>query len=106
MRVLLDENLPRALAEESTGHRVSTVQAEGWSGTTNGELLGRANQRFDALLTMDRGLQYQQNLRGLGARIVVIHAHSNRTAHLQPLIGRILKALDDLPPGKIREVRV
>ena len=106
MRVLLDENLPRALAEELTGHQVSTVQAEGWSGTTNGELLGRANQRFDALLTMDRGLQYQQNLGGLGIRIVVIYAHSNRMVHLRPLRGSILKALDDLPLGKVGKVRV
>lgn len=106
MRVLLDENLPRALAGELTGHRVSTVQAEGWSGTTNGELLGQANQRFDALLTMDRGLQYQQNLSGFGISIVVIYARSNRMAHLRPLVGSILNALDDLPTGKVREVRV
>ena len=104
MRVLLDENLPRALAEELTGHRVSTVQAEGWSGTKNGELLWRADQRFDAVLTMDRGLHFQQNLSGLGVRILVIHAQSNRMVHLRPLIGSILKALDALPPGKVREV--
>ena len=104
MRVLLDENLPRALAEELTGHRVSTVQAEGWSGTKNGELLWRADQRFDVLLTMDRGLQFQQNLSGLGVRIVVIHAHSNRMVHLRPLVGGIPKALDALPRGKVREV--
>ena len=106
MHVLLDENLPRALADELTRHRVSTVQAEGWSGTTNSELLERANRRFDALVTMDRGLRYQQNLSGLGIRIVVLHAHSNRMAHLRPLIGKILKALDDLPSGKVREVSV
>ena len=104
MRVLLDENLPRALAGELTGHRVSTLQGEGWSGTKSGELLRRAHQRFDALLTMDRGLQYQQNLSGLGVRIVVTHSRSNRMAHLRPLIGSILKALDGLPPGNVREV--
>ena len=80
------------------------MQFEGCSGTTNGELLELANQRFDAVLTMDRGIQHQQNLRGLGIRIVVIHAHSNRVAHLRPLIGSILKALDDLPSGKVRAV--
>ena len=41
VRVLLDENLPRALAAELTGHHVSSVQAEGWSGTKNGALLRR-----------------------------------------------------------------
>ena len=104
MRVLLDENLPRALAAELTGHRVSTVQAEGWSGTKNGELLRLAHQRFDALLTMDRGLHHQQNLSGLGMRILIIRAYSNRMVHLRPLVGSILKALDALPPGQAREV--
>ena len=55
VRVLLDENLPRALAAELTGHEVSTVQAAGWSGTTNGELLRRAQGSFDVLLSTDRG---------------------------------------------------
>lgn len=104
MRVLLDENLPRALAAELTGHEASTVQAEGWAGTKNGELLKLADQRFDALLTMDRGLRHQQNLSGLGLGIVVICTYSNRMAHLRPLVGSVLKALDYLAPGQVREV--
>ena len=78
VRVLLDENLPRALAAELTGHEVSTVQAAGWSGTTNGELLRRAQGSFDVLLSMDRGLQHQQDPSALQLRIVVIRAPSNR----------------------------
>ena len=61
VRVLLDENLPRSLVTELTGHEVSTVQAAGWSGTTNGELLRLAQGSFDVLLSMDRGLQHQQD---------------------------------------------
>ena len=71
-------HLPRALAAELTGHEVSTVQAAGWSGTTNGELLRRAQGSFDILLSMDRGLQHQQDLGALRLRIVVIRAPSNR----------------------------
>lgn len=104
MRVLLDENLPRALAAELTGHDVSTVQAEGWSGRTNGELLRRAQDSFDALLTMDRGLQHEQNLAALRLRIVVIRAPSNRMVHLRPLVGGVLNTLASLPPGQLREV--
>ncbi|MCY4508406.1 MAG: DUF5615 family PIN-like protein [Acidobacteria bacterium] len=104
MRVLLDENLPRALAAELTGHEVSTVQAQGWSGTTDGELLRRAQGSFDVLLTMDRGLQHQQNVSALGLRIVVIRAASNRMVHLRPLMGRVLNTLTSLPPGQLRVV--
>ena len=104
MHVLPDENLPLSLAIELTGHRVSTVQAEGWSGTKNGELLRLAHERFDALLTMDRGIQYQQNLGVLGLRAVIIRATSNRMAHLRPLVGSILQALEALSLGQLREV--
>lgn len=100
MRVLLDENLPRALASELKGHRVRTVRAMGWSGTKNGELLRRADGRFDALLTMDRGFEHQQNLGALGVRVVIIRASSSRLVHLKPLVGEILKTLEALPPGE------
>ena len=104
MRGLLDENLPRALAAELAGHEVSTVQAAGWSGTTNGELLRRAKGSFDALLSMDRGLQHQQDLRALRLRIVIIRAPSNRMVHLRPLVASILNTLASLPAGQLRVV--
>ena len=104
MRVLLDENLPRALAAELTGHYVSSVQAEGWSGTKNGALLRQAGEHFDALLSMDRGFSHQQNLRGLGLRILIIRAPSNRMIHLRPLVDGILQTLAAMSPGQLREV--
>ena len=104
MRLLLDENLPRDLAAELTGHQVTTVQAIGWSGTTNGELLRRAGERFDALLTMDRGLQYQYNLGNVGVAIVIIRARSNRMTDLEPLVDDILHVLPDMSAGQVREI--
>ena len=104
MRVLLDENLPRALAAELTGHQISSVQAEGWSGTKNGALLRQAGKHFDALLTMDRGLPHQQNLSGLGLRILIIRAPSSRIVHLRPIANSILKTLAAMSSGQLREV--
>ena len=104
MRVLLDENLPRDLVGELTGHQVTTVQAVGWAGTRNGELLRLAAERFDALVTMDQGIQHQQNLRGLAVCVLVIRAPSNRMTDLAPLVGSVLKGLTDLLPGQIVEI--
>jgi hypothetical protein len=72
----------------------------GWSGTKNGELLRRADGRFDALLTMDRGFQHQQNLGVLDVRVVILRASSSRLVHLRPLVGEILEALTALSPGE------
>ena len=106
VRVLLDENLPRDLVTELTGHDVTTVQAAGWSGIDNGELLRCAHGRFDVLLTMDRGLRYQQSLKSFRLSIVIIRARSNRMIHLKPLVAGVLNALEDLQPGELREIGV
>ena len=106
MRVLLDENLPRDLVTELTGHDVTTVQAAGWSGIDNGELLRRAHGRFDVLLTMDRGMRYQQSLKRVRLSILIIRARSNRMIHLKPLVAGVLNALEDLQPGELREIGV
>jgi len=64
MRILLDESLPRSLAQELSDHEVQTVQSRGWAGLKNGELLRLASAEFQALLTGDQNLEYQQNMAG------------------------------------------
>lgn len=60
MRVLLDENLPAELAQSLSAHQVQTVVDVGWAGVKNGELLRLATGRFDAFVSMDANLEFQQ----------------------------------------------
>ena len=53
MKVLLDENLPRKLADHLKGHECRTVSERGWAGKKNGELLSLAETEFDVLITLD-----------------------------------------------------
>jgi len=53
----------------------------GWAGIKNGALLKLANGQFDALLTVDQGVEYQQNLSGLSISVRVIMS-LRRAAHL------------------------
>jgi len=75
-----------------------------WAGVNNGELLRRAAEGFDAFITMDSNLEYQQPLSQLTLGVVVISASSNRTQTLIPLITSVLTALDGLSPGEVRKV--
>ena len=102
MRVLLDENLPIDLAVMLRGHEVQTVIGLGWAGVQNGELLRRATDRFDAFVTMDRNIEFQQVLAQQSFGAVLMRARSNRMVHLQPLVPALLDALDGLKPGEIR----
>lgn len=68
----------------------------------NGDLLRRAHAAaFDAFLTADQNLQYQQNLAGFSVSIVVLAARSNRYEDLRPLAGRAIMRLSGSRPGKL-----
>lgn len=104
MRVLLDEQLPIGLAAALQGHSVDTVARRGWTGITNGELLRRMGTEYDVLITMDRGIEFQQNLATVSVRILLVRAPSNRMMHLLPLVPAILEALPTLQPGQLHHI--
>ena len=105
MRILLDEDLPRRLGMMLTGHEASTVQRSGWSGIKNGKLLALAATKFDVFLTMDGGLEFQQNLRNLPIAVLIVEAVSNRMEHLGPIIPDMLQELNHLAPRTLRRLR-
>jgi predicted nuclease of predicted toxin-antitoxin system len=104
MRILLDESLPRRLAQELSGHEVQTVQSRGWAGLKNGELLRLANAEFQALLSGDQNLEYQQNMAGLAIAVVVLVAVNNRIESLRPFVPEVLKVLAIIQPGQLVRV--
>ena len=72
MKVLFDECLPKRLKQAFRGHEIKTVPEVGWAGKTNGELLQLAKGKFEAFVTIDQNLQYQQNLETSGMAVVLI----------------------------------
>ncbi len=98
MRLLLDESVPRRLKRSLPRHAVRNVVEMGWGGISNGELLARAANGFDALVTVDKNLQYQQNLDKLPITVIVLDAKSNELPYLLPLIPKLEEALATLVP--------
>jgi hypothetical protein len=104
VRVLIDECLPRRLRLALPGHDVSRVADMGWAGTRNGALLRLAAHQFDAFITIDQNLRFQQELRGLSLAVVMLAARSNRMSALEPLVPSLLRALDFSVPGQVTRV--
>ena len=104
MKLLLDESLPKDLRLHLTGHQVSTVPERGWASKQNGELLELASGDFDAFLTADHSLEFQQNVARYRIAVVVLAGRSNRIADLLPLVPRILALLESLRPGQVERV--
>ena len=106
MRVLLDENLPhqlRPLFADSI--EVITVSYRGWNGKENGELLRMAAVEFDAFVTTDRGILYEQNLERIELGIVLLEANRNHYEALALLIPRVNTVLKTLQKGQVVRVR-
>jgi hypothetical protein len=85
MRLLLDECLPKDLAQKLPGHTVLTVSQAGWAGINNGKLLRLiANSgKVDVFLTVDKRLP-QQHLSPLPYPPGAMHSASGRTEILLP----------------------
>jgi hypothetical protein len=64
----------------------------------NGELLRRAEREFDVFVTMDQRL-VALSRHETPLAIVTLRARSNRIEDLQPLVPRLLEALERLSPG-------
>lgn len=105
MKVLLDENLPHALRHFLPRHEVITAAYKGWDGLRNGELLRvAAADGFDVLITLDRGLEYEQNLAALPIAVLKLQCKSSKLVDLMPLVPSILIALGTLQPRTLVKV--
>lgn len=102
MKILLDENLDWRLRRLLPGHEVDTVAYIGWSGITNGVLLRRAvEHRYEALLTMDGNLPYQQDLTVHGIAVIALRAPTNRLVDTTPLMSAVMDCLPTARKGKV-----
>ena len=94
MRVLLDEHLPVDLVPELQGHDVDTVVGRGWAGVKNSELLRRVRDQYNAFITMDRAIEFQQNIPALPFGVILV----------RPLVPAILDAIAAAKPGRLQRV--
>jgi predicted nuclease of predicted toxin-antitoxin system len=102
MKLLLDECTPRRLKGHFPDHQVFTVDEVGLKGVRNGQLLRAASvKQFDALITVDRNMRFQQNLAGLSLAIVVLATTPCHYPELRLLVPEVLDALRSITPGDV-----
>jgi hypothetical protein len=105
VRVLIDECAPHELRHHLPGHSAATVTYMKWSGTKNGALLALMTANgFEVLLTVDKGLRYQQNLAAAGVAVVLLSAGSTDLPDLLPLMPAACAALATIKPGDVVEI--
>jgi hypothetical protein len=82
------------------------VPEAGWAGKKNGELLTLAeNADFQVFVSLDQGIEFQQNLTGRNIAVILLRAKSNRLADLMPLAAKILTSLSSIEPGLLVRIQ-
>jgi hypothetical protein len=105
MKVLIDECIPRKLKSSFPDHDCQTVPEAGLSGKKNGALLLLAESaRFDLFLSIDKGLEYQQNLTGRNIAVLIVRARSNRLIDLLPHVQACRSAMRSIERGQVIRV--
>ncbi len=94
--------MPQPLRRLLAGFEISTAQEMGWGRVKNGELLKRAEGVFDAFVTSDQQLKYQQNLKG--RRLAVLVLSTNRWPIMKAKTAEIIAAISALKPGDYVEL--
>lgn len=62
---------------------METTQYRGWQAYDSGALLRRADEVFDARVTLDGSIPFQQRLPGYALRVVVLKTRAQQRAALQ-----------------------
>jgi hypothetical protein len=105
MKLLFDQGTPVPLRNHLLNHIVETAYEKGWSNIKNGDLLTRAeSDGFDALVTTDQNLLYQQNLTDRKISIVVLMTTS--WPRIKNHIDRVVQEIDSLKPSGYVEIPI
>jgi len=103
MKILFDQGTPAPLRHALIGHQVTTAFEKGWGHLENGSLLREAEANgFEALVTTDQNLKYQQNLRGRKIAILVLPTTS--WPKIQQHANEVVTAVNALMPGEYLEL--
>ena len=105
MRVLFDQGTPVPLRRHLHPHIVDTAAERGWSRLRNGELLNQAEADiYDAFITTDTNLRYQQNLSKRMIRILVLT--STAWPRIRAKTNEVRATLESLGEGGYAEVEI
>ena len=103
MRVLFDQCTPEALRKELPGHDIQTANEAGVSDLENGDLIDEAVRRgYDLLVTADRRMQKQEEIKGKPLRVVVLTRPD--WSKVEKQIHEVREAIATAEPGKFTRV--
>ena len=103
MKILFDQGTPKPLKNYLYPHAISTAFQMGWGTQENGDLIAAAEAAgFDAIITTDKNLKYQQNLTNRKIAIIVLMVPYWPV--VQPSVQLVQDAVAKIVPNSFVEV--
>jgi len=91
VKILFDHNVDRRFRKLLVGHSVNTTREMRWDELENGELLrAAASGNFGVFLSIDKKIEYEQNLMKLPLPIVILDSLTNSLPYLTPFAPAVL----------------
>jgi hypothetical protein len=105
MKLLFDQGTPVPLRRYLLNHVAETAYEKGCNDISNGELLRLAEaENFDALITTDQNLRYQQNLSSRKIAIVVLM--TTNWPRIRKHVATVIQIIDELKPSNYVEIPI
>lgn len=86
------------------GYQPATVHDEAWGALEDGPLLTAAQEKFDVLITVDRNLEFQQNLAKFRIGLVVVRVPKNQLSYYRAVKTELILAIEQVRPGGVIHV--
>ena len=102
MKILLDACVPRPLRTFLANHSAKTAQEMNWGKLKNDALLQAVEAEFDAFISTDKNLKYQQNVRR--QRLAILVLPTNDWPTLRRNGDKIAAKVNALKPGDFVEM--
>ncbi len=102
MKILLDEGVPEIIQKRLDRFSIFSVKEMGWRGVKNGVLLDLMAGQFQILITTDKTLPSQQNLKKRQISVVILP--TNDIPSVIELLPQIEEAIATVSPGEFRHL--
>jgi len=104
LKILLDEGVPDIVQKRLSRFSIFSVKEMSWRGVKNGVLLDLMADDFQIIITTDRNLPFQQNLKK--RQISAIILPTNEIPTVIELLPQIEQAIATLPPGEFKQLEM
>jgi hypothetical protein len=93
-----------AIAAGIPEHEVVIAVTTAWRQIRDHRLVEAIQGKFDVLVTIDRGFEFQHNISKLTFGIVIVHVRRNRMEYYRPLFPELSAAIAAIRPGQVIHV--